>query len=41
MIQDLRSEAPREGQLGAEDLRALTPLMYHHVNPYGRSSRWI
>ena len=36
MIQDLLSEAPWEGHLGAEDLRALTPLMYHHVNPYGR-----
>src|SRR5262249_39809481 len=35
MIQDLLSEGPWEGQLGAEDLRALTPLMYHHVNPYG------
>jgi hypothetical protein len=36
MIQDLLSEAPWEGQLGPEDLRALTPFMYHLVNPYGR-----
>ena len=36
MIQKVLSDAPWEGHLGAEDLRALTPLMYHHVNPYGR-----
>jgi hypothetical protein len=36
MIQDLLSEAPWEGQIGVEDLRALTPLMYHLINPYGR-----
>ena len=23
------------GSLGIEDLRALTPLVYGHVNPYG------
>ena len=36
MIQELLAETRWQGQLGVEDLRALTPLMYHHINPYGR-----
>jgi len=36
MIQELLNEAPWEGTFGIEDLRALTPLIYHHINPYGR-----
>jgi hypothetical protein len=29
------SEPSWAGELTAEDLRALTPLIYGHVNPYG------
>ncbi len=35
MIQEVPSDAPWENRLGTEDLRALTPLMYHHMTPYG------
>ena len=35
MIQRVLSEAGWEKRLTAEDLRALTPLFYNHVNPYG------
>jgi hypothetical protein len=35
MIQRVLSEATWEKRLTAEDLRALTPLIYGHVSPYG------
>jgi TnpA family transposase len=35
MIQRVLSEPSWAGKLAAEDLRALTPLIYGHVNPYG------
>ncbi|MBA3823439.1 MAG: Tn3 family transposase [Ktedonobacterales bacterium] len=38
MIQALLQDVRWQGKFGTEDLRALTPLMYHHINPYGRFS---
>ncbi|HMB05694.1 MAG TPA: Tn3 family transposase, partial [Isosphaeraceae bacterium] len=35
MIQRMLSEPSWSGKLTAEDKRALTPLIYAHVNPYG------
>ena len=35
MIQRVLGESAWENRLIAEDLRALTPLFYNHVNPYG------
>jgi hypothetical protein len=35
MIQQILSEPQWAGNLTVEDLRALTPLVYTHVNPYG------
>ncbi len=35
MLQRVLGEHAWTGRLGAEDLRALTPLAYTHVNPYG------
>jgi len=35
MIQRVLSEPSWFGQLTAEDQRALTPLIWAHVNPYG------
>jgi TnpA family transposase len=35
MIQQVLSEPSWSGRLTTEDLRALTPLIYGHVNPYG------
>ena len=35
MIQRVLGEPSWQGSLGLEDLRALTPLVYGHVNPYG------
>ena len=35
MIQRVLSEPSWSGKLTAEDQRALTPLIYGHVNPYG------
>ena len=35
MMQQLLSEPQWHGRLQAEDLRALTPLVYDHVTPYG------
>ena len=35
MIQQILSEPEWANRLMAEDLRALTPLVYAHVNPYG------
>jgi len=36
MLQQVLSEPEGRNRLGAEDLRALTPLIYAHVHPYGR-----
>ena len=36
MLQQVLSEPEWRNRLGAEDLRALTPLIYAHVHPYGR-----
>jgi hypothetical protein len=35
MIQRVLGEPSWQEGLGLEDLRALTPLVYGHVNPYG------
>ena len=35
MMQRVLGEPSWQGSLGLEDLRALTPLVYGHVNPYG------
>jgi len=35
MIQEVLAEEPWFTRLEQEDFRALTPLLYHHVNPYG------
>jgi len=35
MIQKVLSESKWYNQLTLEDRRALTPLFYTHVNPYG------
>jgi hypothetical protein len=35
MIQQVLRGAEWQNVLTAEDLRALTPLFYSHVNPYG------
>lgn len=36
MIQEVLSAPEWSARLTEEDLRALTPLLYGHVNPYGR-----
>ena len=36
MIQQILTEPEWQDRLELEDLRALTPLIYAHVNPYGR-----
>jgi TnpA family transposase len=36
MIQRVLSEKQWRGRMNAVDLRALSPLIYAHVNPYGR-----
>ncbi len=36
MIQQILAEPEWQNKLEPEDLRALTPLIYAHVNPYGR-----
>lgn len=36
MIQEILMEDKWKGLLVKEDLRALTPLIYRHINPYGR-----
>ena len=38
MIQQILSEPLWMERMGQEELRALTPLIYAHVNPYGRFS---
>jgi len=35
MIQDILAEPQWGQQMTSEDLRALTPLIYAHINPYG------
>jgi len=35
MIQEVLAEEQWFTRLEQEDFRALTPLLYHHVNPYG------
>jgi len=35
MIQDVLSDPVWRARMTPTDLRALTPLTYHHVNPYG------
>nr|WP_156499085.1 Tn3 family transposase [Clostridium ljungdahlii] len=35
MIQQVLSKDKWENTLTTEDLRALTPLIYNHINPYG------
>jgi hypothetical protein len=35
MIQRVLSDPSWSGKLTTEDKRALTPLIYGHVNPYG------
>ena len=35
MIQQVLSEPAWQNRLTAADLRALTPLLWAHVNPYG------
>ena len=36
MLQTVLAEPLWEGRMTAEDYRGLTPLIYAHVNPYGR-----
>ena len=35
MLQQVLSGEEWHNELTAEDLRALTPLFYNHINPYG------
>jgi len=36
MIQEILSAKKWGGLMGTDDLRALTPLIYKHINPYGK-----
>ena len=36
MLQQVLAKPEWSGKLTARDLRALTPLIWEHVNPYGR-----
>jgi len=36
MLQEILQEQDWMATLQPEDLRALTPLIYSHINPYGR-----
>lgn len=36
MIQEVLGTAEWSGRMTEEDMRGLTPLIYNHVNPYGR-----
>jgi hypothetical protein len=36
MLQEILAQPHWQGRLTATDLRALTPLIWEHVNPYGR-----
>ncbi len=35
-IQEVLDEPGWRARMTAEDWRGLTPLIYHHINPYGR-----
>ncbi len=35
MIQQVLSQDDWYNMMGTEDFRALTPLIYNHINPYG------
>jgi hypothetical protein len=37
MIQEVLATLSWSGRLTEEDLRGLTPLIFGHLNPYGRS----
>jgi hypothetical protein len=36
MLQQVLAQPQWPGKITARDLRALTPLIWEHVNPYGR-----
>ena len=36
MLQQVLAKSHWQGRLTVTDLRALTPLIWEHVNPYGR-----
>jgi len=36
MLQQVLAQSQWSGKLTPRDLRALTPLIWEHVNPYGR-----
>ena len=36
MVQSVLSSSDWAARLSAEDYRGLTPLIYLHINPYGR-----
>ncbi|WP_269085693.1 MULTISPECIES: Tn3 family transposase [Agrobacterium tumefaciens complex] len=36
MLQTVLAEPAWHGRMAPEDYRGLTPLIYAHVNPYGR-----
>ena len=36
MLQEVLAQHHWQGRLSATDLRALTPLIWEHINPYGR-----
>ena len=36
MVQQVLAQPKCAGKLSARELRALTPLIWEHVNPYGR-----
>ena len=36
MLQEVLAQHHWQGRLTETDLRALTPLMWEHINPYGR-----
>ncbi|MEI6933708.1 Tn3 family transposase, partial [Klebsiella pneumoniae] len=36
LIQNVLTEPAWQQRMTEEDWRGLTPLIYHHVNPYGR-----
>jgi hypothetical protein len=38
MIQQVLTEAEWQGRLTPTDIRALTPLKWQHINPYGTFS---
>ena len=44
-VQRVLSEKSRRNRMNAVDLRALSPLIYSHVNPYGQfdldMSKWL